>query len=175
MKVNKGLPFPIILGMPFLSSEQIVIDTQEQTAVDKWSGFDLINPPLPKFRAQGIPRETPPPTPKKSRTQKPPTLRNSGAPSLAGYLLPSPIMAAVQDCIEGLAFQKVLEEANQKMKLRFADCFPLRLPDNTTEVPGHMFHCIRLKDPTKVNNGKGYAAPKKFQESWKRLLDKHLT
>ena len=29
MKVNKGLPFPIILGMPFLSSEQIVIDTHE--------------------------------------------------------------------------------------------------------------------------------------------------
>ena len=115
MKVNKGLPFPIILGMPFLSSEQIVIDTQERTAVDKWSGFDLINPPLPKFQAQGIPRETPPPTPKKSRTQKPPTLRNSGAPSLAGYLLPGPIMAAVQDRIEGLAFQKVLEEANQKM------------------------------------------------------------
>ena len=29
MKVNKGLSFPIILGMPFLSSEQIVIDTHE--------------------------------------------------------------------------------------------------------------------------------------------------
>ena len=26
MKVNKGLPFSIILGMPFLSSEKIVID-----------------------------------------------------------------------------------------------------------------------------------------------------
>ena len=29
MKVNRGLSFPIILGMPFLSSEQIVIDTHE--------------------------------------------------------------------------------------------------------------------------------------------------
>ena len=37
-----------------------------------------------------------------------------------------------------------------------------------------MFHRIRLKDPTKVNNGKGYAAPKKYQESWKKLLDEHL-
>jgi hypothetical protein len=83
-------------------------------------------------------------------------------------------MAAVQDRIEGLTFQKVLKEADQKMKLIFADCFPLWLPDNTTEVPGHMFHYIWLKDPTKVNNGKGYVAPKKFQGSWKRLLDKHL-
>ena len=29
MKVNKGLPFPIILGMPWLSSEQILIDSHE--------------------------------------------------------------------------------------------------------------------------------------------------
>ena len=29
MKVNKGLPFPIILGMPWRSSEQILIDSHE--------------------------------------------------------------------------------------------------------------------------------------------------
>ena len=45
MKVNKGLPFPIILGMPFLSSEQIVIDSHERKAIDKCSGYDLLNPP----------------------------------------------------------------------------------------------------------------------------------
>jgi hypothetical protein len=60
------------------------------------------------------------------------------------------------------------------MKLKFADRFPLRLPDSTAEIPGHMFHRIRLKHPTKVNNGKGYAAPKKYQESWKHLLNEHL-
>ena len=37
-----------------------------------------------------------------------------------------------------------------------------------------MFHHIHLKDPIKVNNGKGYMAPKKYQESWKKLLDEHL-
>ena len=31
MKVNKGLCFPIILGMPFLSSEQIVIESDRHT------------------------------------------------------------------------------------------------------------------------------------------------
>jgi hypothetical protein len=60
------------------------------------------------------------------------------------------------------------------MKLKFADRFPLHLPDSTTNVPSHMFHHIRLKDPTKINNDKGYAAPGKYQESWKRLLDDHL-
>jgi hypothetical protein len=60
------------------------------------------------------------------------------------------------------------------MKLKFTDCFPLHLPDTTDDIPGHMFHHIQLKDPTEANNGKGYTAPKKYQESWKRLLDDHL-
>jgi hypothetical protein len=61
-----------------------------------------------------------------------------------------------------------------KMKLKFTDWFPLCLSDTTEDIPGHMFHHIQLKDPTKVNNGKGYVAPKKYQESCKRLLDDHL-
>jgi hypothetical protein len=83
-------------------------------------------------------------------------------------------MAAIRDCIEAISFQEVLKTKDAKMKLKFADRFPLRLPDSTDNVPGHMFHQIRLKDPTNVNNGKGYMAPKKYQESWKRLLDEHL-
>ena len=51
MKVNKGLPFPIILGMPFLSLEQIVIDSHEQKAIDKHFGYNLLNPPPSTVRA----------------------------------------------------------------------------------------------------------------------------
>src|SRR6202790_199921 len=125
-------------------------------------------------RPRGKHRVTPPPTPKKIRPPKPPMLENSGAPALAGCLLPGPIMAAVRDRIEGLATQELLKNKDAKMKLKFADRFPLCLPDSTEDIPGHMFHRIRLKDPTKANNGKGYAAPKKYQEPWKRLLDDHL-
>ena len=83
-------------------------------------------------------------------------------------------MAAVRDQIEGLAFQEMLKAKDAKMKLKFADHFSLCLPDNTSDVPSHMFHHIWLINPAKVNNGKGYAALKKYQESWKRLLDDHL-
>ena len=68
----------------------------------------------------------------------------------------------------------MLKAKDVKMKLKFADCFPLHLPDNTSNVLGHMFHRIWLINPIKVNNGKRYAVPKKYQESWKRLLDDHL-
>src|ERR1700723_108755 len=71
-------------------------------------------------------------------------------------------------------FQELLKVEDTKMKLRYANRFPMRLPDTTDHVPGHMFHRIRLKNPTKVNNSKGYAAPKKYQDYWKKLLDEHL-
>ena len=163
--------------MSFLSSEQIVIDTHEQLAINKQTGFDLLNPPPGIPQPQGKQWTMPPPTPKKIRPPKPPTLENSGAPALAGCMLPGPIMATVWDHIKGLAFQELLKEKDAKMKLKFADRFSLLsfyLLDSTKDIPGHMFHHICLKDPAKVNNNKAYAAPKKYQESWKGLLDDHL-
>lgn len=84
MKVNKGLCFPIILGMPFLSSEHIVIDARKRTAVDTRSGYNLVNP-LPFIpRPVSPPRVVPPPMPKKVRVPKPPSLEQTGPPALAG-------------------------------------------------------------------------------------------
>ena len=47
-KVNVGLPVPLILGMPFLSSEHIVIDSESRTTIDKRVNYNLISPTLPK-------------------------------------------------------------------------------------------------------------------------------
>jgi hypothetical protein len=96
--LSRVYPYPchaLILGMPFLSSEQIVINTHEQMAIDKWSGFNLFNPPPQTPQPQGKQQVIPPLTPRKIQTPKPPTLRNSGTPVLAGCLLPRPIMSAV--------------------------------------------------------------------------------
>ena len=63
-KVNVGLPVPLILGMPFLSSKHIVINTNSHTAIDKWVKYDLISTRIPE--CTWVPdRVTPPPTPKK--------------------------------------------------------------------------------------------------------------
>jgi hypothetical protein len=84
-------------------------------------------------------------------------------------------MAAVWDHIETLAFQEMLRAKDAQVKLRFGDCFALRLPDSINDLPDNIFHRIRLKDPTKVTKGKGYAAPKHYQASWKTLLDDYLS
>ena len=131
MKVNKGLAVPIILGMPWLSSEQILIDLHEWTAVDKRMGYNILNPPPHVTRACTTTQVPPPPTPKKIRVPKPPTLEETGPPALAGYLPPGPIMAAMQDSVEGLTFQEVLKAKDAKMKHKYADRFHMQFPNTT--------------------------------------------
>ena len=172
-KVNIGLPVSLILGMSFLSTHHIVIDSNSRTAKDKRTGYDLLNPKIPS-RVWAPERVIPPPTPPKTRRSTVTTLEGASEPALAGYLLPAPIMAAVRERIETISFQEQLNKKDAEMKQRFSDRFPLRLPDTTTEVPDHIYHRIRLKDPNLTVKGRGYSAPKKYHDPWKKLLDEHL-
>jgi hypothetical protein len=172
-KVNTGLPVPLILGIPFLSSHHIVIDANARTAKDKRSGYDLLHPRIP-IREWAPERVVPPPTSPKTHKASITTLENASEPALASYLLPSPIMAAVRERIETISFQEELKRKDEELRLKFEDCFPLRLPDTTTGVPDHIYHQIRLKDPNQTIKGCSYSVPKKYHDSWKRLLDEHL-
>ena len=138
-KVNTGLPVPLILGMPFLSSQHIIIDPESRTAKDKRTGYDLLNPEIPT-RKWAPERVVPPPTPPK--IQQPPIkgLEDASEPALAGYLLPAPIMAAVRERIETISLQEMLAKKDIEMKKTYADRFLLRLPDTTTNVPDHIYH-----------------------------------
>jgi hypothetical protein len=66
-KVNVGLCIPLILGMPFLSGEHIVIDSVCRTAVDKRTGFELLNNPTHPPHQWGPEWTVPAPTPKKPK------------------------------------------------------------------------------------------------------------
>jgi hypothetical protein len=83
------------------------------------------------------------------------------------------IMAAVRERIEVLAFQEQLRVRDEALKAKYADCFPTRLPD-VGNMPDHIYHRIRLRDKDKIVKGRGYVAPKKHHDAWKRLLDEHL-
>ncbi|KAF5378447.1 hypothetical protein D9615_007045 [Tricholomella constricta] len=94
-KVLDDLPVAIILGMPFLASRHLVIHPLKRTVCDERTGYDLMNPPTYPPRIWALERVTPPPVPKKEPRSATP-LRTVSEPALAGYLLPAPIMAAVQ-------------------------------------------------------------------------------
>ena len=44
--VTPNLCNPVILGLPFLKHNKIVIDHDQRTAIDKTTGFDLLNPSI---------------------------------------------------------------------------------------------------------------------------------
>ena len=46
--ISPSLCTPILLGLPFLKHNNIVIDIEAKTAIDKKNGFDLLNPSLPE-------------------------------------------------------------------------------------------------------------------------------
>jgi hypothetical protein len=173
-KVTTGLPVPLILGMPFLSSQHIVVDANARTAKDKRTGYDILNPVIP-LRPRAPAYTVPPPTPPKLRAPPIKTLETASEPALAGYLLPAPIMAAVRERIEVISFQEMLGRKDAEMKHKYKDRFPTCLPDTTDGVPDHIYHRIRLKDPSKVVKGRSYSPPKKYHDSWKKLLDEHLS
>jgi hypothetical protein len=171
-KVNVGLPVSLILGMPFLSSEHIVIDTQARTAIDKRVNHDLLNPPQ-LLREKRVPVIKPVP---KQKTETPKVAcKSQPTPALAGYLLPAPLMAAVRERIEELSYEEFLTQEDAKFKERFVDRFPLQLPETTNDLPNHIYHRIRLKDPHKITRSRGYTSAKKYHDAWKVLLEEHLT
>ncbi|KAJ7366422.1 hypothetical protein DFH08DRAFT_679185 [Mycena albidolilacea] len=136
-KVNVGLCIPLILGMPFLASEHILIDPEQRTAVDKRTGFNLLNNPSYPPRQWKPEWVTPPPTPKKPK-HKP--LEQEPIPFSRSTELPVSVMLDVKNRIDELALQKLLQDEDARLKTKHADVFPVRLPDNTDDLPDNILH-----------------------------------
>jgi hypothetical protein len=132
-KVNVGLPVDLILGMSFLASHHIIIDTQLRSACDKRVDYDLIRPKQPLSSHSCHPTHKAKSTPE-AGTQ---AIDKGSEPPLAGYLRPAPIMAAVREHIESLAFQDKLAKCDTKFKVTFSNCFPLQLPA-AMNIPTHL-------------------------------------
>ncbi|KAG6867568.1 hypothetical protein C0993_001089 [Termitomyces sp. T159_Od127] len=161
-KVNVGLPVPLILGIPFLSAEKLVLDINDNTAVDKRMGFDIVNtrplssPPTHPPAVQGN---------KGTRVWDGTTChRRTTSPHWEDHAPPEQIMALIQEQIETLSLEEELRWKDNKAKQLYADCFPSELPKTSDEVPNHIYHRIRLKDPLQIVKSRGYGAPKKFHE-----------
>jgi len=55
--IAPGLCAPIIFGLPFLSVNNIVIDHNARTCIDKNNTFDLLNPSLPTSKKPTVPAQ----------------------------------------------------------------------------------------------------------------------
>ena len=170
--IAPGLCAPVILGLPFLSHNNIVIDHSSRTAIDKSSGFDLLNPvALP-----------PPPPPKKRLKDFYNELWDNWKLLVAKlkmvcaerlcmnmhtrtnwwkWVTP---WAAIKIRIKTLAAQEKLTQLGAKIKDEYADVFnPIPHLDH---LPTDVYCCMQLKDASKTIHTWSYSTPRKYQEAW---------
>lgn len=156
-------PFDIILGNPFLGRHRIsVVPGKDPQLLRKRDGLpdhDLFDEP-----------------------HGPPTAEE------AGHERDATAQAAAEELARICALKlekdaQGLTEEMQEMSTRsgrvladFDDLFPSTLPPLTAVylVRCKTRHKIRLVDPDKVHNQRGFAVPRKWRESWKRMLEEHL-
>ncbi|KAG6876523.1 hypothetical protein C0993_002504 [Termitomyces sp. T159_Od127] len=78
------------------------------------------------------------------------------------YTTPSQVMALVKEHIESLLLEETLSQKDTEAKQIYADHFLTELSKTTEDIPDHIYHQIRLKDPSQIVNSQGYSASKKL-------------
>ncbi|KAG6901036.1 hypothetical protein C0995_001827 [Termitomyces sp. Mi166 len=149
-RINAGLPVPLLLGIPFLSAKKLVLDVEANTVIDKRMGFNIVNPTSAQVSQRTSPHHP--------QTGHPKPWGSTGnttcatPPHRKDYAMPSQIMALVREHIEALSLEEILSKKDEEAKQRYADCVLMELPKTTDDVPDHIYHQIRLKNPTHVVN-----------------------
>jgi hypothetical protein len=178
-----SLCYPIILGLPFLSHNNLVTDQSKESCINKKTGYDLLAPiteppPLclpylsPKAKCLkicnihlAVQREL------KAciAAHRDPTHETTSVPPIV-------FAVAVRQRVEQLALQATwptLKEHDAAMKKRFDDHFPDDIP-HVSQLPSDAVHRIRLKDPDFTLKKCTYSCPCKYQQAWQTLIGQHL-
>ena len=162
--VAPGLCAPVILGLPFLSHNNIVIDHAARTAIDKTINFDLLNPVPP-----------PPPPPPKTKLKDlfqqvrqarklmvaelkwVLSVRRRERPTADDPVKPFDTVATVRTRIETLSAQEKLSSLGRQIINEFANVFnPIPHID---KLPTDVYCRIKLKDPAKTIATRSYSTP----------------
>jgi hypothetical protein len=177
--IAPGLCSPVILGLPFLSHNRIVVDHHARTAIDKTTGFDILNPAPPP----------PPPTPKKKLKQFFTELQEDRKLLVAELKMvcaerlrdqrrhfetvkPVNIAGAVRERIECLAAEVKLQALGEGLMKEYSDVFaPIPHLD---ELPTDVYCRIQLKDARQTIKTRSYSCPRKYREAWQVLIQQHL-
>ncbi|GEM07630.1 transposase [Rhodotorula toruloides] len=141
-------PFGVILGIPFLERHRLSLTAHPEPAIlaDRGEGK---------------------------------TLASAEGKEKAAF-----ISKVAEACAFGLVEQaQALTEKEEEMKERsgrlmeeFEDLFPSTLPPLTADYLAKTStrHCICLVNKKRLHNQRGFAIPRKWRESWKRMLEEHL-
>jgi len=173
----------ILLGLPFLTDNKIVIDHDAQTAIDKTTGFDLLD------SSSVMPRDTvrkmiPPKVKvklflewrkamiKELKWKCAQRLSKLTEANLFEISRPINVVTAVKNTIERLASKDKLIKCEEQLKDKFKEIFEpiphvLMLP--TTDLAR-----IQLKDAYKKIATRNYSCPHQYREAFATLIQQRL-
>ncbi len=165
----------IILGLPFLTANNLIIDPTECSVTDKLSGFDLLHPPVPVFKLSSAPdpilahKHIISSNAATSRSlpfhMLPPleTTFNVQTDHVYNTLHDADVVTAVCMCIEVLKFQTRLTEMGEDIKTKYKDVFePIK---NVDELPTDVTCSIKLKNADKQIAFHSYSFPRKYHQA----------
>ncbi len=165
----------IILGLPFLTANNLIIDPTECSVTDKLSGFDLLHPPVPVFKLSSAPdpilahKHIISSNATTSRSlpfhMLPPleTTFNVQTDHVYNTLHDADVVTAVCMCIEVLKFQTRLTEMGEDIKTKYKDVFePIK---NVDELPTDVTCSIKLKNADKQIAFHSYSFPQKYHQA----------
>ena len=169
--VCPSLCVDVLLGMPFLCDNNIVIDSARRSALVKDANVDLLKTVT---KPTGRPRT-------QQRNvfidviDELKRLHRSWPTDQPVFPIMETVPSFVTCIVQHLAlvdFKTHLAQMEEQVKDEFADIFE-PLP-HTSELPTDVLCEIKLKDPNTIIRGKIYQCPRKYKESWKRLIDDKL-
>jgi hypothetical protein len=183
--VVSSLAVPILLGIPFLSHNNLVIDYAARSCVHKPSGFDLLNPldtlPVPPAL---------PLSPHEKRKILKTRIKNSFADkkvmiaelkvyqaahpelSMSDHVLPVDVVAAVCARIEILEDSECCAKLSGDIIAEYSDVFQ-KIP-HVNELPNDDGTCkIRLKTNQAKIQARTYQSPRKYNNAWHTLIKQH--
>ncbi len=179
------LCYPVILGVPFLSQNKLLVDvsrralwTEDNVNILSPSTQQPPSPPVSASLRRAFKREEDLLRDHLRLAQHRDLLRDiklnipatTAEPDLPG---PPPVIAAVRQRVEELAFLEKLQSEDAAFKAKFSDCFPSDIP-HLDHLPSDIYHEINLKDANMTIVRRQYDCPKKYREAFKTLLTQHL-
>jgi hypothetical protein len=156
--ITPSLCVLVLLGLLFLSNNNIVIDHAARTAIDKTTGFDLLNPKVLPI------------------TNKFLFMVKHNILAELKIVQPHFTSSAMACMVEG--GQSAAEIANDLCDLQKKiihdnkDVFA-QIP-HIDDLPTDVYCCIKLKDEMKTVMTKTYSTPREYKDAWDTLIQQHL-
>lgn len=177
--ITPGLCTDIILGLPFLSHNDITISSARRSTIHESLGFDLLHPiaPLPLHPPKQTLKENLLETCRNfsllhSELKAHCTLICDTVEACCDPIKPFDVVAAVCERIECLTLIDHCSKLEIDIKKTYDNIFqPLPHVD---EMPNKVTCKIELKNAEKTITACSYAYPCKFRQAWQTLIKQHL-